>query len=286
MKKYISTILLVLIFLCGLGLLLYPTLSDFVNQANQSKAIETYENSVANLSKDDYKRIIEDARKYNEKIISNEFPKDEKDLAGNNDYNNALNLNNDGLMGYIKIDKIKVKLAIYHTVEEPVLQIGVGHMPMTSLPVGGESTHAVLTGHRGLPSAKLFSDLDELEINDVFYVYVLDEILAYKIDKISVVEPTDTKELQIINGEDHVTLVTCTPYGVNTHRLLIRGVRVPYESTIADMSNVSNDALIINPEQVAAFIAAPILVIILAVILYKSRKAITIEKLRESEESK
>lgn len=283
MKKHFSTILLVLIFLCGLGLLLYPTLSDFVNQMHQSEAIETYENTVAQLSKDDYKKIIEDARKYNEKIISNEFPKDEKDLTGNEEYNNALDLDGSGMMGYIKIDKIKVRMAIHHTTAEPVLQAGAGHMPMTSLPVGGESTHAVLTGHRGLPSAKLFSDLDKLEIDDVFYIYILDEILAYKVDKITVVEPSDTKDLQIIEGEDHVTLVTCTPYGVNTHRLLVRGVRVPYESTIADMSNVSNDALMINPEQVAAFIAAPILLVILVVILIKKRKVISIEKHKEGE---
>lgn len=286
MKKRFSTILLVIIFLCGLGLLLYPTVSDFVNQAHQSKAIETYENTVAQLSKDDYKKIIEDARRYNERIISNEFPKDEKDLTGNEEYNKALDLNGAGMMGYIKIDKINVRMAIYHTTTEPVLQAGAGHMPMTSLPVGGKSTHAVLTGHRGLPSAKLFSDLDKLEIDDVFYIYILDEILAYKVDKITVTEPTDTKDLQIIKGEDHVTLVTCTPYGINTHRLLVRGVRVPYESTIADMSNLSNDALIINPEEVAVFIAAPVLVAVFVFILVKKRKVIFVKKPKKGEKSK
>lgn len=272
MKKHITTILLIVVFLAGLGLLMYPTISDFINKAHQSAAIDSYEQQIANLSKKDYSEMLGAARAYNQRITTNEFPANDSDLAGNADYMNALNPGGNGIMGYIKIDKINVRIPIYHTSTNPVLQIGIGHMPMTSLPVGGTSTHSVLLGHRGLPSSKLFSDLDKMQIDDVFYIYVLDEVLAYKVDQIKTVEPTDTSDLQIVKGQDYVTLVTCTPYGINSHRLLVRGVRILYESTIADKYNVSSEAHVVDPEQAAAFLGAPILITLLIIILVKRKK--------------
>lgn len=272
MKKHLTTILLILVFLSGLGLLMYPTISDFINKAHQSAAIDTYEQQISSLSKEDYSEMLGAARAYNQRITTNEFPSNDIDLAGNTEYMKALNPNGNGMMGYIKIDKIDVRIPIYHTSTNPILQIGIGHMPMTSLPVGGTSTHSVLLGHRGLPSSKLFSDLDQMKIDDVFYIYVLDEILAYKVDQIKIVEPTDTSDLQIVKGQDYVTLVTCTPYGINSHRLLVRGVRIPYESTIADKYNVSSEAHIVDPEQAAAFLGAPILIALLVIILIKRKK--------------
>lgn len=272
MKKHITTILLIVVFLAGLGLLMYPTISDFINKAHQSAAIDSYEQQIANLSKKDYSEMLGAARAYNQRITTNEFPANDSDLAGNADYMNALNPGGNGIMGYIKIDKIDVRIPIYHTSTNPVLQIGIGHMPMTSLPVGGTSTHSVLLGHRGLPSSKLFSDLDKMQIDDVFYIYVLDEVLAYKVDQIKTVEPTDTSDLQIVKGQDYVTLVTCTPYGINSHRLLVRGVRILYESTIADKYNVSSEAHVVDPEQAAAFLGAPILITLLIIILVKRKK--------------
>lgn len=272
MKKHISTVILIIAFLAGVCLMMYPTVSDFINKAHQSHEIDTYEHAVSSLTNDDYEMMLQEAYAYNKRLNTNEFPLTQTDLTGNTDYLNALNPSGNGMMGYLKINKIDVRLPIYHTTEEPILQIGVGHMPMTSLPVGGEGTHAILSGHRGLPSAKLFSDLDKLEVGDVFYIYILDDILAYKIDQIKTVEPTDTSDLQIVEGKDYVTLVTCTPYGINTHRLLVRGERVPYESTIADRRNLTDDANIIAPEQIAVFIGAPILFILLITIIIVKKK--------------
>ena len=278
MKKRLSTIILIAVFLVGLGLMMYPTVSNIINNAHQTVAIDTYDKQIASMSKDDFHNILEDARLYNRTITTNEFPRDERDLEGNAEYHNAMNPSDNGMMGYLKIDAIKLKMPIYHTTKESVLQKGVGHMPTTSLPVGGINTHAVLTGHRGLPSAKLFTDLDKLVVGDVFYIYVLDDILAYKIDQIKTVVPTDTKDLQIIKGQDHVTLVTCTPYGINTHRLLVRGTRVPYDSTINVTRQTVQPVRLVSPTAMALIIAGGIMLLFFIILLLLKLK----EKRREN----
>ncbi len=273
MKKHFSTILLIIVFLVGLGLMMYPTVSDMVNKAHQSVAINSYEEQVAEMSKDDFTKILDEARAYNSKLTTNEFPKNSEDLEGNEAYRSAMNPAGDGMIGYVKIDSLNLKMPVYHTTKESVLQSGIGHIPTTSLPVGGEGTHAVLTGHRGLPSAKLFSDLDKLEEGDVFYIYVLDDVLAYEVDQIKTVLPTETRDLQIIDGEDHVTLVTCTPYGVNTHRLLIRGTRIPYSAAIEKTNSADIEThKVIDTGLLITVIGAPLMTLIFITVLIKTRK--------------
>lgn len=231
-KNYFGDILRILVLFAALSVLLYPTISNYLYERNSSKVISTYDEKAAQISEKKKLEILEQARQYNQELLGNielldpfSPVKDEVDER----YQSLLKLNDAGMMGYVSIPKIEVELPIYHGTSEPVLQTGVGHFEGTSLPVGGESTHAVLTGHRGLPSKLLFTDLDELAEGDVFYIQILDETLAYQVDQIVTVLPEDTGELQIVNGKDYVTLVTCTPYSVNTHRLLIRGIRIPYE---------------------------------------------------------
>lgn len=270
MKKYLPTVLLVAIFFIGLSVMLYPTVSNLINEKNSSKLIETYDETVKNLSDDESAKFLKAAAQYNERLAQSLTLPKEGGLEG---YNDLLNISGNGVMGYIAFININVKLPIYHGTSESVLQSGVGHMSQTSLPVGGPDTHAVITGHRGLPSAKLFTDLDQIRENDVFYIYVLDEILAYRVDRITVTLPEDTKDLSIVKGGDFVTCVTCTPYGINTHRLLIRGKRVPYESTIAEKVRVKGEARILDPYVVAPVIAAPILLVLLVVLLIKSNRS-------------
>ena len=273
MKKHLTTVILIIVFITGLGLMMYPTVSDMVNKAHQSVAIDSYDDEVSKLSNEDFSSILEEARRYNSALTTNEFPRDSEDLDGNADYQKAMNPAGTGMMGYIKIDAINLKMPIYHTTKESVLQIGIGHIPTTSLPVGGESTHAVLTGHRGLSSSRLFTDLDKLQTGDVFFIYVLDDILAYQVDQIKTVLPAQTQDLQIIEGEDHVTLVTCTPYGVNTHRLLIRGTRIPYtpeiEKKIEEQTEVRTG---LTMEQLVLIIGAPLLTVLFVAVLILTKK--------------
>lgn len=219
------TIILVLVFLVGLSLLLYPTVSDYWNSLHQSRAITGYTEQVAGLDSDTYDRLWAEAEAYNETLLdkADRFLMSDEELE---EYEQLLSVSGSDVIGYIKIDKIDCYLPIYHGTSESVLQVGVGHLEGSSLPVGGESTHCVVSGHRGLPSARLFTDLDRLEEGDTLRLYVLDEILTYEVDQIRVVEPTDVEELAIEEGKDYCTLVTCTPYGINTHRLLVRGHRV------------------------------------------------------------
>jgi sortase A len=249
--------------------MLYPAVSDLINKAHQSYVINLYDRTIAKMSKEEFHRILSDARAYNLTVTSNEFPKDERDLAGNDEYLEAINPSGNGMIGYLRIDAIKLRMPIYHTTKESVLQIGVGHIPTTSLPVGGENTHAVLTGHRGLPSAKLFTDLDKLKPGDLFHIYILDDILSYEIDQIKTVLPTDTKDLQIVQGEDYVTLVTCTPYGINTHRLIVRGKRVPYSETVIEEQAPETVTQTESgpPDQLVALVAALAVVLALLIIL-------------------
>lgn len=231
MKKYIPTIIFTIIFLAGLSVMFYPTVSDFVNSRNSSQAVARYEDAVAALDPEDYTKELEAARAYNNYIeslgsLSLAVELETADESGL--YHDLLNVMGNGVMGVIKIPSIQVSLPIYHTTEDSVLQVGAGHYVGSSLPVGGMGTHSILTGHRGLPSAKLFTDLDQLQIGDQFYIRVLRDVLAYQIDQIEVVLPEEVEGLSILADGDFVTLVTCTPYGINSHRMLIRGVRVPY----------------------------------------------------------
>lgn len=269
MRKHLSTIILILVFLVGLSLLLYPTVSDYWNSFHQSRAIAGYAQTVADLDEDNYEKFLADAEDYNKTIAKsgNRFELSKKEQK---QYESLLNVAGDGMMGYIDIPSIDCTLPIYHGTSDQVLQSGVGHLEGTSLPVGGESSHCVISGHRGLPSAKLFTDLDELREGDVFRINVLDETLTYEVDQISIVLPEEFDDLQIQKGKDLCTLVTCTPYGINTHRLLVRGHRIKTDET----SRVRADAMQIDPTIVAPILAVPmlLLLVILIIVLPKGKK--------------
>ena len=265
MKRKKATLALVLVFLTGLALLLYPLVNDFWNSLHQSRAIANYTQAVAEIDNDHYRQLWSDAQTYNVALVENDrryTPTSEETAL----YESLLDITETGIMGYIEITSIQVSLPIYHGVDEAVLQTAIGHIEGTSLPVGGESTHCVISGHRGLPSAKLFTDLDQLEEGDTFLLRVLDETLTYEVDQIHIVEPYEIDRLEIEEGEDLCTLVTCTPYGVNSHRLLVRGHRVA-SSTPALSVRVTADALQMNTLLVATAVAAPVLLILLISVL-------------------
>ena len=270
MKKRLPTIILILVFLTGLSLLLYPTVSDWWNSFHQSRAIAEYARDIENLDKEAYERLLSDARVYNEALSdrNNRFTLSEEDIR---EYNSLLDVSGTGIMGYIEIPEIKVSLPIYHGTSDAVLSIAVGHIEGSSLPVGGESTHCVLSGHRGLPSAKLFTNLDQIVEGDTFIIRVLDEVLTYEVDRILIVEPEDVTALQIESGKDLCTLVTCTPYGINSHRLLVRGHRVETEQEEAAVRLVS-DGIQIEPLLVAPVVALPMLLALLLVLLLSGNK--------------
>lgn len=238
MKKKLPKIFIGLIFIIGLGIMLYPIISNLYIEHHQGNIIDEYNKTVESMPDDTLEKEREKAEGYNKMLTGNMVitdpfdPEAQKKLEENSDYYNILNIGNDNVIGYIKIPKINVSLPIYHGTSEDVLKRGVGHLQNTSFPIGGEGTHAVLSGHTGLSSAKLFTDLDKLEEGELFFIEVLGEKLAYKIDQIKIVEPSETSDLVIKSGEDYVTLVTCTPYGINSHRLLVRGTRVPYTEDV------------------------------------------------------
>ncbi len=271
MKKHLTTIFLILISLTGLSLLLYPTISDWWNSFHQSRAIVDYAHSIENLDADTYQKILSDARAYNKDLLTrgNRFSLSEDDIE---EYDNLLNPLGTGIMGYIEIPQIQVSLPVYHGTSDAVLSTGVGHIAGSSLPVGGKSTHCVLSGHRGLPSAKIFSNLDRLVEGDIFVVHTMDEVLTYEVDQIRIVLPREISDLRIEPDKDYCTLVTCTPYGINTHRLLVRGHRI---ENIKDSGNIHilSDALQIDSMLVAPIIAAPILLVLLIVGFFKSPKS-------------
>lgn len=268
-KKDFSTIILILVFLVGLSLLLYPTVSDYWNSLHQSRAIAEYAEQVADLDNDIYEQLWNDARSYNQALRNkaNRFAVSEKERE---EYESLLDVSGNGIIGYIEIPLIGCSLPIYHGTDEAVLQIAVGHIEGTSLPVGGESTHSVLSGHRGLPSAKLFTDLDKLTNGDTFILRILDETLTYEVDQILIVEPDEMDALDIEPGKDYCTLVTCTPYGINTHRLLVRGHRVENQAE-AESIRVTADAMQIEPVIVAPLVAVPMLLILLIILLVSTR---------------
>ena len=236
MRRRLPVVLAAIVCLAGLGVLLYPTISNWWNLWMQSRLITEYERKVEELDTEQFTEIYDAARIYNEKLFqlgisfANVDANDERLNVDGQNYDQLLNINGNGVMGYVIVEKIGVRLAISHGTEDEVLHDGVGHLKGSSLPVGGESTHAALFGHRGLPSALLFTDLDQMEIGDYFQVNILGRVLNYQVDQILVIEPHETDPLEIVEGKDYVTLVTCTPYAVNTHRLLIRGVRVEEET--------------------------------------------------------
>ena len=273
MKKKTSnliTVILILVLLVGLSLLLYPTASDYWNSFHQSRAIATYAEEVTNLDDDQYTELWESAKAYNTALAESEtkYILSEEERA---EYESLLNISGTGIMGYVEIPGIACSLPIYHGTDDAALQIAAGHLEWTSLPTGGESTHCVISGHRGLPSAKLFTDLDRLEEGDVFMLCVLDEVLTYEVDQILIVEPQDTTALQIVPGEDYCTLVTCTPYGINTHRLLVRGHRIENIKE-ARATVVVADATQIEPLIVAPIVAIPMLLVLVIILLLPRQK--------------
>ena len=269
MRKHKTVIFLTLGFLVGICILLYPTISDYWNSKTQSRAITDYESVLENINEEEYAEILERAHDYNKALYETDYPLlDYKQVSG---YQNTLNVTGNDMIGYLKIDCIGIELPIYHGTSDDVLNKGVGHLEGSSLPVGGENTHAVMSAHRGLPSSKLFTDLDRVELGDTFQIIVLDEVLTYQVDSIKTIEPNDISNMQIIEGGDYCTLFTCTPYGINTHRLLVRGVRIETEYEKPAIY-ISNEAFRIEPLLVTPAVAAPMLLVLLIHLLVKYRE--------------
>lgn len=270
MKRHLTTILLILIFLVGLSLVLYPSFSNWWNSFHSSKVISDYAEMVATLEEDQYKEVWEAAVEYNRsrQTQGGSFITTPDQQS---QYPQLLNLGGDGLMGYIEIPSIDVSLPIYHGTDEGVLQVSVGHLDWSSLPVGGESTHCVLSGHRGLPSARLFTDLDDLREGDLFMIRVLGELMTYEVDKILIVEPHQVDALKVEEGMDLCTLVTCTPYGVNTHRILVRGHRI--ENTPETLiARVTANAIQIDPLITAVVVAIPMVIVAIILLMTTGKK--------------
>ena len=270
MKKYLSTIILFLVLIIGLSLVLYPTFADWWNSFHQSKAVASYVEQVSNMDDEKYQEIWSAAWEYNQSLLDrpNSYLLSEEQQE---EYQALLNIGGNGIMGYIEIPKLDVTMPLYHGTDEAVLQVAIGHLEWTSLPVGGESSHCVVSGHRGLPSARLFTDLDKMEVGDTFLLRILDEVLTYEVDQIRIVEPHVTEDLLIVEGEDLVTMVTCTPYGINTHRMLVRGHRIETQEEKV-VRRVTSDAIQIEPVIVAPFVAAPILFALLVVLMIPKSK--------------
>ena len=269
-KPSLSTTILILMLAVGLFLLLYPSFADYWNSFTQTKAITSYAEQVAQLDNEEYDHIWQEAYDYNASLINRHnsyLLSDEQQVQ----YQNLLNLGGNGIMGYIDIPSINIELPLYHGTSESVLAVAIGHLEWTSLPVGGESSHCVVSGHRGLPSAKLFTDLDQLAVGDYFMMHILDETLTYEVDQIRIVEPNVTEDLLIQQGKDLCTLVTCTPYGINSHRMLVRGHRVDNLAQ-AQQVRVTADAVIVEKLVVAPFVLVPILLLMLLWLLATTRK--------------
>lgn len=272
MKKRdkIYTVALIVVLVTGLFLLLYPSFSDWWNSRVQTKLISNYNEVVAKLDTEDYTALWDSARAYNGDLWGRNNPYLLEESQRER-YNGLLNPAGDGIMGYIQIPDIDVALPIYHGTDELVLQTAIGHLDWTSLPVGGAGTHCVISGHRGLPSARLFTDLDKVMVGDVFMLHILDDTLTYEVDQIRIVEPDETDELQLQAGKDLCTLVTCTPYGVNSHRLLVRGHRVENLAETVDV-RITADAVVVEKLVVAPFVLLPILLVMMVWLFVSSRK--------------
>ena len=269
MKKHKTVIFLTIGFLVGICILLYPAFSTYWNSKTQSRAITDYESVLQNLRQEDYDAMFAKAYAYNQALYETEYPlMDYTKVPG---YADTLSVAENTMIGYLKIDRIGVELPIYHGTSEQVLNKGVGHLEGSSLPVGGENTHCVMSAHRGLPSSKLFTDLDRIEKGDIFQIVVLNQVLTYQVDMVKVIEPDDISDLQIIKGGDYCTLFTCTPYGINTHRLLVRGARIE-TAQAKPVIYVSNEAFRIEPLLVTPAVAAPMLLALLIHLLVKYRE--------------
>lgn len=269
MKKHITTILLILVLVVGLSLMLYPTIANWWNSFHQSRAIADYDAILSEMKEEDYTHLFEAAMAYNEQLRQLKFPLMYYDQVPG--YDDLLDITGTGIMGYIDIPSIQVELPIYHGTSEGVLQIAAGHVEGSSLPTGGENTHCVISAHRGLPSARLFTDLDEMQIGDTFTLSVVDRILTYEVDQILTVLPHEVEPLYVQEGEDYCTLVTCTPYGINTHRLLVRGTRIENAEEVV-VKRVTADAVQIQPLLVAPMVAAPILLLLLIILILPKPK--------------
>ena len=271
MKKHGSTVLLILILLIGLSLVLYPSISNWWNETRSSKVISDYSELVAEMDDAQYEQLWSEAIAYNASRVgaSNPYllPPEQEAL-----YPTLLNVDGNGVMGYVEIPSIGGTLPLYHTVDEEILQVAVGHVEWSDLPVGGEGTHCVLSGHRGLPSAKLFTDLDDLRIGDLFMLRILDSLLTYEVDQILIVDPDDTDDLRQVQGQDLCTLVTCTPYGVNTHRLLVRGHRVE-NTPETEVVRVTANAVPLDPMIVAVIVAVPMMAVALTVLIVSANRS-------------
>ena len=252
----------------GIGLLVYPTLANRWNVLHQTRLVSSYVSTVAKMNREEYDRVLEEASKYNSELSKTGalWNMTEEQIE---QYENTLNIDDTGVMGYIDIPKIHVQLPLYHGTDKIILQIAIGHIMGSSLPVGGESSHCVVSGHRGLPSARLFTDIDKLENGDTWTLNILDQTLTYEVDQIRVVEPSNLRDLKIVKGKDYCTLVTCTPYGINSHRLLVRGHRIP---NVQGNARVTADALQIETIYVAPFVAAPILLVLIIYLVITTRK--------------
>lgn len=266
-KDKVNVILVVFLIL-GISLLAYPSIADYWNASRSTKVVEEYQDNVKSTSKDRLDKEYERTRTYNEELLTRKHSLDH--IKAMDDYNNLLSLSGSDVMATVYIPSINVRLPVYHGTEESVLQSGLGHIEWTSLPVGGKGSHAAITGHRGLVSARLFTDIDQLEIGDIFKIYVLDRELDYRVDHITVVEPHETQDLLIDPDKDYVTLITCTPYGINTHRLLVRGERI---DGLEDLSYLSSEAVRIKPLTVAAIMIIPASIIYALVSLKISKRS-------------
>lgn len=266
MKKSKAGIILVLMLFAGVCGLLYPSVSQYWNSKTQTRAIDNYQDILNSLKEEDYDAFFQEAHTYNAQLNELSAPLLEyRQLDG---YNNILNINGNGIMGYVSIPKLGVEIPIYHGISSEVLNVACGHLEGTSLPVGGESTHCILSAHRGLPHARLFTDLDKMELGDTFQITVLNQMLTYQVDQIKVVRPDEINDIQIIAGEDLCTLLTCTPYGINSHRLLVRGTRI---ENAAPKLYVTSNAYRIDSLVATPVVAAPILLMLLIVLMVKYR---------------
>ena len=275
-KEKLIIFLFILMIVVGLGIILFPLISNQVNEIHYQEVIGTYDDTVTQKTEIENDQMLIKAREYNSSLSSTKIVDVFQNPVQTNssEYLSILNVDDNGMMGYISIPKIDVRIPIYHGTSSDILQKGVGHLEGSSLPVGGESTHAILSAHRGLPSSRLFTDLNQLKVGDTFYIYILDEVLAYQVDQVLVTEPSETEALKIVDGKDYITLVTCTPYAVNTHRLLVRGERIEYnkqveEQTVEDRSLSTADIIL----YVSLVIAILLIVItIIAIVRYKQNK--------------
>lgn len=267
LKKQLPNIILALVFIIGLSIFLYPSVSDLINSWFQSREISKYERLVEGLSFEEYDKMISDAREYNKTLLGYNLTQN-IEKSKNTNYRQLLSLDNSGIMGYLYIGKINVRLPIYHGTDAGVLQNGIGHLEGSSLPVDGETQHVVISGHTGLPSSKLLTDLVELEVGDTFKIDILNQRYTYEVNQILVVEPNETDSLELVEGKQYATIITCTPYGVNTHRLLVRG-ELKDDTVDAD---ISGDAIIINSNTLIPIISIPLIIILFIVMISIRRK--------------